>query len=114
MAATCIGVFLLAILLEFVRRVGKEYDLLILRQFQQHVDERAAMAKLEDSCCSGEARPATQTVLFRATAFQQAIRSLIRKSPFQLEYCYFRSYEPRRHCPPSHPSRTRWSDSHWN
>ncbi|KAI1360111.1 ctr copper transporter [Xylaria arbuscula] len=86
MAATCIGVFLLAILLEFVRRVGKEYDLLILRQFQQHVDERAAMAKLEDNCCAGETRPASQTVMFRATAFQQAIRSLIHAMAFGIAY----------------------------
>lgn len=33
-AASCIGVALLAVLLEFCRRLGKEYDGLIARQFQ--------------------------------------------------------------------------------
>ncbi|KAI0517522.1 ctr copper transporter [Xylaria bambusicola] len=86
MAATCIGVFLLAILLEFVRRLGKEYDDLILRQFQQHADERAAMAKLEDNCCSAETRLAGQTVIFRATALQQLIRSFIHAVAFGIAY----------------------------
>lgn len=80
MAATCIGVFLLAIMLEFVRRVGKEYDQFIVLQFQKHVNARAAMSRSEDDCCSGGSREGSQTVTFRATLIQQLIRSFIRKS----------------------------------
>ncbi|KAF2970734.1 hypothetical protein GQX73_g2751 [Xylaria multiplex] len=86
MAATCIGVFLLAIVLEFVRRVGKEYDHLILRQFQQHVDAQAAMAKAEGDCCSEGTRAVNQTVIFRATAIQQLIRSFIHAVAFGIAY----------------------------
>ncbi|RWA14897.1 hypothetical protein EKO27_g147 [Xylaria grammica] len=86
MAATCIGVFLLAIVLEFVRRVGKEYDQLVLRQFQQHVDAQAAMAKMEGDCCSEGTRPVNQTVIFRATAIQQLIRSFIHAVAFGIAY----------------------------
>ncbi|KAJ2984473.1 hypothetical protein NUW58_g6039 [Xylaria curta] len=86
MAATCIGVFLLTIMLEFIRRVGKEYDQFILRQFQQHVDAQAAMAKVEDSCCSEGPRADGQTVIFRATPIQQAIRSFIYAVAFGLAY----------------------------
>ncbi|KAI8949241.1 ctr copper transporter [Xylaria longipes] len=86
MAATCIGVFLLAILLEFVRRVGKEYDQFILRQFQQHVDAQAAMARSKDDCCSEGPRMDSQTVIFRATPIQQAIRSFIHAVAFGIAY----------------------------
>ncbi|KAI0449362.1 ctr copper transporter [Xylaria acuta] len=86
MAATCIGVFLLAIMLEFVRRVGKEYDQLILRQFQQHVDSRAAMARLNEDCGSEESRMDSQAVMFRASPIQQAIRSFIHAVAFGIAY----------------------------
>lgn len=79
MAATCIGLFLLTIVLEAVRRAGKEYDRFILRQFQRHIDAPAAVSKLEDNCCPDGPRTSHQTVVFRATPIQQLIRSLIRK-----------------------------------
>ncbi|KAI0205319.1 ctr copper transporter [Astrocystis sublimbata] len=86
MAATCIGVFLLAIMLEFVRRVGKEYDHLILRQFQQHVESQAALARSQDDCCSEGPQMGNQTVMFRATPVQQAIRSFIHAVAFGIAY----------------------------
>ncbi|KAI0403995.1 ctr copper transporter [Xylaria palmicola] len=86
MAATCIGVFLLAIMLEFVRRVGKEYDGFILRQFQQHADAQAAMARLEDDCCSAGLRAGSETAIFRATPMQQLIRSFIHAVAFGIAY----------------------------
>ncbi|KAI0490297.1 ctr copper transporter [Xylaria cf. heliscus] len=86
MAATCIGVFLLAIMLEFVRRIGKEYDHLILRQFQQHVDSQAALARSKDNCCSDGPRLDSQTVMFRASPIQQAIRSFIHAVAFGIAY----------------------------
>ncbi|KAI0117836.1 ctr copper transporter [Nemania sp. FL0031] len=86
MAATCIGVFLLAIMLEFVRRVGKEYDQYILRQFTQHANSRAAMSRLEDDCCSDGPQSGSQTVTFRATPIQQLIRSVIHAVAFGIAY----------------------------
>ncbi|KAI3328813.1 ctr copper transporter [Ustulina deusta] len=86
MAATCIGVFLLAIVLEFVRRVGSEYDQLILGQFQQHVDAQFATSKLEDDSRSGGTRPVSQIVMFRATPIQQLIRSFIHAVAFGIAY----------------------------
>lgn len=86
MAATCIGVFLLTIVLELVRRIGKEYDQLILRQFQQHVNAQASMAKMESDFRSEPPRTGVQTVMFRATPIQQLIRSFIHAVAFGIAY----------------------------
>jgi copper transporter 1 len=79
MAATCIGVFLLAIVLEFVRRLSKEYDQFILRQFQQHVNAQAAISEVKNDYCAEGPQPSSHTATFRATPVQQLVRSLIRK-----------------------------------
>ncbi|KAI3325193.1 ctr copper transporter [Xylariaceae sp. AK1471] len=86
MAATCIGVFLLAIVLEFVRRAGKEYDQFVLRQFQQHVNAQAAMSRVENDCCAEEPQPSSHTTTFRATPVQQLVRSLIHAVAFGIAY----------------------------
>ncbi|KAK6074000.1 ctr copper transporter [Seiridium cupressi] len=107
-AATCIGVILLVVALEFLRRIGKEYDALILRQFQRHVAAQAAMSssKAETepvSCCSPPeepeiAKPGPRTVTFRATPLQQLIRSIIHAVTFGAAYIvmllamYFNGY----------------------
>lgn len=72
-AATCIGVVLLVILVEFLRRLGKEYDALIIRQFNR----QAVICAAKDS-----AEPGAQIVAFRATVLQQAIRGLIHAATF--------------------------------
>jgi solute carrier family 31 (copper transporter), member 1 len=106
-AATCIGVILLVIVLEFLRRVGKEYDALILRRFQQHVTNQVALAKssksdTSTSCCGPppEEAPSTgpKVVTFRATPLQQLIRSVIHAVTFGVAYIvmllamYFNGY----------------------
>ncbi|KAF7525922.1 hypothetical protein G7054_g10919 [Neopestalotiopsis clavispora] len=111
-AATCIGVILMVVLLEFLRRLGKEYDALILRQFQRHVAAQsvAAAAKKEApepvSCCAPPpdeeeveaAKPGPRTITFRATPLQQLIRSVIHAVTFGLAYIvmllamYFNGY----------------------
>jgi solute carrier family 31 (copper transporter), member 1 len=87
MAGTCIGVFLLVIMLEFVRRAGREYDALILRQFKDHVKNQAA---------NSEADTNGDTAVFRASPVQQFVRSIIRKFSSQqvarLRDCPLRSY----------------------
>ncbi|KAI1402475.1 copper transport protein ctr4 [Hypoxylon fuscum] len=85
-AASCIGVFLLVICLEFFRRLGKEYDSLILRQFQQHIAAQARASKLDGSCCSDASEPSPQVVTFRATPLQQLIRSIIHAAAFGIAY----------------------------
>jgi copper transporter 1 len=90
-AASCIGVVLLVILLEFFRRLGKEYDGLILRQFRRHVASQTAMSKTEASersCCSPEAETGmgSRVFLFRATPLQQLIRAFLHAITFGAAY----------------------------
>ncbi|KAI2603626.1 copper transport protein ctr4 [Hypoxylon sp. NC1633] len=85
-AASCIGVFLLVICLELLRRLGREYDSFILRQFQQHLVAQAAAPKLEDSCCSDAPVAGPQIVTFRATPVQQLVRSIIHALAFGVAY----------------------------
>jgi solute carrier family 31 (copper transporter), member 1 len=83
-AASCIGVALLAASIEFLRRVGKEYDTAIMRQFQRNLAARTADSKTPDNseCCA----PENQVVIFRATPLQQLIRSIIHAVTFGVAY----------------------------
>lgn len=80
MAVTCIGIFLLAMALEFVRRVGKQYDRFILQQFHQQVNSTEAISDTDKNGCAEGQQACNQTATFRATPVQQLIRSVIRKS----------------------------------
>ncbi|KAK8137333.1 copper transport protein ctr4 [Apiospora sp. TS-2023a] len=105
-AATCIGVVLMVVILEVLRRAGKEYDALILRQFKRHVAaQRLAASKDKNvtSCCGPpepeEATPARpQVITFRASPLQQLTRSVIHAITFGLAYIvmllamYFNGY----------------------
>lgn len=66
-AATCIGTVLLVVLVEFVRRIAREYDASIRRQFS-----RQAAASRTGTKIDGLA-----TVVFRASPLQQLIRSVL-------------------------------------
>lgn len=114
-AASCIGVILLVICLELLRRIGKEYDALLLRQFQRRVtnlklrtanlsDGQAATATggEAESCGPGGAcappLPGQQFITFRATPVQQLIRAAIHAVTFGVGYIvmllamYFNGY----------------------
>lgn len=83
-AVSCIGVAFLVVALEFLRRLGKEYDAAMLRQFQRHAAARTAESKTPgspDAC----AREPTY-VVFRPTPLQQVIRSLIHMAQFGVAY----------------------------
>ncbi|RAL03865.1 high-affinity Cu transporter CTR3 [Aspergillus ibericus CBS 121593] len=67
-AATCIGVILLVILVEFTRRMGKEYDAFLARQFQR----QAAAAAV----------PSSAKVTFRVSPVQQLVRAVIHAITF--------------------------------
>ncbi|KIX00134.1 uncharacterized protein Z518_10271 [Rhinocladiella mackenziei CBS 650.93] len=95
-AASCIGVAFLVVGLEFMRRVGKEYDTAILRQFQRHIAAQAAELKIQRSSDSCRTEP--QFVTFRTTPLQQLIRSVIHAVTFGVAYIvmllamYFNGY----------------------
>ncbi|KAH7032736.1 Ctr copper transporter family-domain-containing protein [Microdochium trichocladiopsis] len=109
MAASCIGVMLLVVILEFFRRIGKEYDIYIARQFQRHVSAQTAASKApasddnnNSSCCAPPPVEAPvygpQTITFRASPLQQLIRSVIHMFTFGIAYIvmllamYFNGY----------------------
>ncbi|KAI1447045.1 Ctr-domain-containing protein [Annulohypoxylon stygium] len=85
-AASCIGVFFLTICLELLRRVGKEYDNFVLRQFQQHATAQVRTAKYEGLSGSDVPVLGPQVVTFRATPLQQLIRSVIHAVSFGVAY----------------------------
>src|SRR5690606_32294024 len=81
-AGSCIGVILIAILLEFVRRAQREYDRAIVRQWEA----QRASASTRSSAAASEEGPAHSGALvmgkslvtpltFRPTFLQQAIRA---------------------------------------
>ena len=76
-AATCIGVVLMVVALEGLRRAGKEYDAHILREFQ---------ARLGALTAGTSAAEQPQTVTFKASPVQQLIRSVIHAVTFGLAY----------------------------
>ncbi|ETI28752.1 hypothetical protein G647_01203 [Cladophialophora carrionii CBS 160.54] len=83
-AASCVGVALLAVSIEFMRRVGKEYDTAILAQFQRRVAARAADLKTTNSSEGCGSEP--QFVIFRATPLQQLVRAVIHAVTFGVAY----------------------------
>ncbi|KAF0316515.1 Copper transport protein ctr4 [Colletotrichum sp. SAR11_59] len=85
-AASCIGVGLLTVFLEVFRRLGKEYDALVQRQFQARAAELQARIPKETNCCDPPAVVAPQTLVFRASPLQQFIRSIIHAATFGLAY----------------------------
>lgn len=87
-AATCIGVILMVMLVEFFRRLGKEYDAFVLRQFQRESARRYA----------DDRNFGSQVITFRATFLQQLTRSVLHALTFGTAYIvmlmamYFNGY----------------------
>ncbi|KAI5252143.1 Ctr copper transporter [Aureobasidium subglaciale] len=113
-AASCVGVSLLVVCLEFLRRLGKEYDSYILRQFQRRVaslqylprvshiapkfdDERNPSGCGPDASCAPPL-PEQKYITFRATPVQQVTRGIIHAATFGVGYMvmllamYFNGY----------------------
>ncbi|KAH6628076.1 Ctr copper transporter family-domain-containing protein [Chaetomium tenue] len=102
-AATCLGVILMVVVLEGLRRLGKEYDEHIQRDFAARV---ALIANLPSTAADaaggsagagggavcpaaaggGEEAQAPRTVTFRASPLQQFVRALIHAATFGLAY----------------------------
>jgi copper transporter 1 len=89
-AGSCIGVVLLVILLEALRRAGKEYDRYIV---QQYLNSHAPATAVASSASSDTSKtPATATASaptaqqFRPSVLQQAIRALLHMFQFAVAY----------------------------
>lgn len=92
-AGSCIGVILLVMTLEFLRRLGKEYDRYLVRQYQ-------AAAGVASSCTppagsDGESKtgvaataaaPPCAPQSFRPNVLEQAIRGLLHMLQFAVAY----------------------------
>ena len=87
-AASCIGAAFLVICLEFLRRIGKDYDAYILRQFQRQLRlQQAKIAKESSNCCDESvAVSGLQFASFRATALQQLVRAVIHGATLCMAY----------------------------
>lgn len=94
-AASCLGVIALVMLVEFFRRLGKEYDAHLLRSFQRAAAMR--IAAQAESSPDAETFPG-QTITLRATALQQVIRAILHAVTFGCAYIvmllamYFNGY----------------------
>lgn len=104
-AVTCIGVVLLVTFVEFTRRLGKEYDAFLLRQFQREATRRTYRDGTPRS--NSEHSPATfpcssssssQVIKFRASLLQQLMRAVLHALTFGTAYVvmllamYFNGY----------------------
>lgn len=79
-AGSCIGVIFLVISLEFLRRLGKEYDRFLLRQHKLCVTNTDAESSTEAFCPKGSPLAFTPSVL------QQSIRALLHMAQFAVAY----------------------------
>lgn len=98
-AGSCIGVICLVVALEFLRRLGKEYDRHIIRQHQQKF---VALSNSPDSSTAGVSTTGKNNdiaimgrsllggsqvaELFRPSVLQQAVRALLHMSAFAVAY----------------------------
>jgi solute carrier family 31 (copper transporter), member 1 len=89
-AATCIGVILLVVLVEFFRRLGKEYESFLTRQARRQAAAYRVVSPSSRACLGAPSEEALesyqQTVTVRVTMVQQAIRALIHAVTFAGAY----------------------------
>ncbi|KAK0733124.1 Ctr copper transporter [Lasiosphaeria miniovina] len=105
-AGSCIGVILLVVLLESLRRAVKEYDRYLLRQHaasrQQHETLSTGRSSSAhgsdkggraDTLYAADAPAVTTTAGFRPSVLQQAVRAFLHMAQFAVAYfimlCYF-------------------------
>ena len=91
MAASCIGVAFLVVILECLRRIGREYDNHIIGQMRRR---RAYMVTNTSACSPCD----TSAFRFKASPLQQLIRAVIHAVTFGVGYIimllamYFNGY----------------------
>ncbi|KAL4932493.1 copper transporter family protein [Aspergillus undulatus] len=79
-AVSCIGVALLGMSLEFLRRISKDYEESLQRQFTRH-----AMSTLDDPSSLSCNTP-TNIMTYRASPLQQIIRAVLHVAQFGTAY----------------------------
>ncbi|CAG8982646.1 hypothetical protein HYALB_00006041 [Hymenoscyphus albidus] len=87
-AGSCIGVILLVMSLEFLRRSAKEYDRYILRQFQRSLNIPPQNQTQNTKSCSDseEAVKIVAQIQFRPNLMQQAVRATFHMLQFAAAY----------------------------
>jgi copper transporter 1 len=94
-AGACIGVICLVILLEFLRRAGKEYDRFIIHEHQRkvavspgspHSSTDAGAGKNGVGMMSRSLLPNSTPTQFRPSIIQQSIRALLHMLAFAVAY----------------------------
>ncbi|KAJ5645844.1 hypothetical protein N7490_002216 [Penicillium lividum] len=91
-AGSCIGVIFLVICLEFLRRLGKEYDRFLSRQHELAVAHTGSESSVEAFC------PKNAPLIFTPSVLQQSIRALLHMAQFAVAYIvmllamYFNGY----------------------
>lgn len=73
-----------------LRRLGREYDALLLRQFHARAAEIAANRSKDPVCCdnndANQSSAAKPALIFRASPLEQLIRSILHLTFFGLAY----------------------------
>lgn len=96
-AGSCIGVILLVVLLEFLRRAAKEYDRFIVTQYSKTLQATTTNVSSSNAITAGTNKdPAVEGVAlparvgaankFRPTVVQQAVRALLHTCAFAVAY----------------------------
>ncbi|KAF2108327.1 Ctr copper transporter family-domain-containing protein [Lophiotrema nucula] len=94
-AGSCIGVILLVLSLELLRRAGKEYDRYIIEQYKRSLapitSPESSTSSTHDANSKGPSATAARTSTpalqsFRPNVLQQAIRALLHMLQFAVAY----------------------------
>ncbi|KAF2001468.1 Ctr-domain-containing protein [Amniculicola lignicola CBS 123094] len=93
-AGSCIGVILLVLSLEFLRRAGKEYDRYIIAQYTRSLPAHAPASstsshdggKGPSASADAACHPGVAAEKFRPNILQQAIRALLHMLQFAVAY----------------------------
>jgi copper transporter 1 len=93
-AGSCIGVLLLVISLEALRRASREYDAYIMRaHLENYTSPTAAASRLQDVSDDPSKTPSTQSTTpllqpqsFTPNIFQQFVRAFLHMAQFAVAY----------------------------
>ena len=90
-AGSCIGVILLVLTLEFLRRAGKEYDRYIIAQYKESLPSPSPSVSSARDGAKGAVAVAAPALArapsrFRPSAVQQVVRALLHMLQFAVAY----------------------------
>lgn len=86
-AASCIGVSLLVVCLEFLRRLSKETDAYFMRSFQRHLRmTNAQITAANSNNLDSESASMSGYATYRASPLQQLVRAVLHGSTLGVAY----------------------------